>query len=258
MNIYSDAKQVSRKKRIFRIKFYGIIFLVLLLVATVFYLIFYSPIFKIKNISIKNTNVLTEDEILNILRPVILSEKIGGFAGFENMISWPSGHIEVSDPVISDIDIKKNWFKRTIEINVNERQRFAIWCFLDGQTCYWIDKQGVLFADAPLTEGSLISVVSDLREQGLPLGSRIEEERFIKNLILVLENLNKNGLEAQKITFDDSLKELHVNSVEGPIMLFSIRFDSSKNIPLITSLNTKNIDYIDLTVENKIFYKTKK
>lgn len=273
MNIYSDAKQVLRRKRTFRIKFYFIIFLFLILLASIFYLLVYSSVLKIKNISVENIKFLTQDEIIRLVKPIVLGGKLGGLAGFENMISWPNGEIIAPHPIISSINIKKNWFRKTIEVRVNERQRFAVWCQQETQnsadkartnlalrdestSCWWMDKQGVVFAEAPLAEGSLVFTIFDLRKNNLFLGSKIEEDRFVGNLISILENLSKTGLEAQKIIFDNSLKELRVDTIEGPILLFSVRFDSSKNIPLIANLNPKKMEYIDLRVENKIFYKT--
>lgn len=258
MEIYSDKRTSIKRRRIFRIKIYFLLFFISIISFGIFYLLAYSDVFKIKFISIENNIFLSDDEIIKNLRQFVLSSKFAGQAGFENMWSWPSGKIEVTNPAILEIDINKNWFKKNIEVTVFERERFAIWCAFNGKNCYWIDKNGILFAPAPLTEGSLVFTVFDLNKNSLVLGSIVEEERFIKNLITILENFNKTGFKAKKIVFDSQLKELHVETAGGPSLFFSTRFNEMANITSIKDLNLTDAEYIDLRVENKVYYKIKK
>jgi len=258
MQIYSDKKAFAKRKRIFRIKIYFLLFFVVLIAFGIYYFLVFSSVFKIKSISIENNHFLTEEDILRDLKQIALSNSLGGQAGFDNMWSWPSGKIKVFNPAISELDINKNWLNQTIRIEVIERDRFAIWCVFNGSSCYWMDRQGVVFAQAPLTEGSLVYTIFDLRKNDLFLGSKVEEERFIDNLIIVLNNLNKTGFEAKKIIFNGELKEIRVETVEGPILLFSIRFNEAANISSIKDLNLITAEYIDLTVDNKIYYKNRK
>lgn len=255
MEIYSDKKKIIKRRRAFRIKLYFLFLLLALLLLGVFYLTAYSSLFKIKDILISNNKFLTNDEILISLKQNVLGTSFGGQAGFENILAWPSGETKISNPAILNVNIEKEWWKRVIEIEVNERERFAIWCNSQANNCYWIDKEGFVFADAPMTEGSLVFTIFDLSDLNLFLGSRIEEDRFVGNLIAILENFHKTGFEAKKIVFDGALKEIRINTLEGPMFIFSTRFDSSKNLSLIQDLDLNKVEYIDLTVDDKIFYK---
>jgi len=161
MEIYSDRKKAQKRKRASRIKLYFLFLLLALLLVGIFYLAAYSSVFKIKDIIIENNKFLKNDEILIGLRQKVLSAPFGGQAGFENLLAWPSGHVKISNPAILDVNIKKEWFKRIIKVEVNERERFAIWCTFQAKNCYWIDKQGYVFADAPVTEGSLVFTILD-------------------------------------------------------------------------------------------------
>jgi len=257
MEIYSDKRKILKRRRAFRIKLYFLFLLLALLLFGIFYLAAYSSVFNIKEILIQNNKFLTNEEILTGLRQNVLSTSFGGQAGFENLLAWPSGHIKISNPAIMDVNIEKEWFKRTIKVEVNERERFAIWCNSQTSVCYWIDKQGFVFADAPVTEGSLVFTVFDLRESDLFIGSRVEEDRFVGNLISILENFYKTGFDVKKIIFNDKLKEIHIETLDGPTFFFSTRFDSSKNLGLIKDLDLNKVAYIDLTVDDKIFYKNK-
>jgi cell division septal protein FtsQ len=257
MQIYSDKKAAARRKRIFRIKIYFLIFFAALVLFGIYYVLIYSSVFRVKAITVNNNRFFSESDILEMLRPVVLSGKIGSMAGFDNLFSWSSGKITVSNLAITDIDIEKNWFQRTINANVDERQRFAIWCFNAGQDCYWMDKQGIIFTEAPSTEGSLVSVVFDSRNEDLALGSGVEDDRFMGNLISILENLDTLDLQIDKINFNNDLQELIVSTVGGPTITFGLRFDSAKNLSLIKDLNYKNLKFIDLSVENRIYIPSK-
>ncbi|MBU4348616.1 hypothetical protein KJ671_03915 [Patescibacteria group bacterium] len=257
MQIYVDKKQYSKKKRAIRIRLYLSFFVVLFAIIGIFYLIVFSPFLKVRFILIENNKFLTEDYILDSIEPLVINSSFGSLAGVDNLLSWPSGKITTTDPAFLNVVIKKKWIQRGLEIRIDERERFAIWCFSDKAKCYWIDKEGIIFKEAPSTNGSLVLSVFDLREEGLGLGSIVEEKRFVKNLIVVLENLNKTGFSVKKIIFDKDLKELHVNTFEGPNLFFSVRFDVSENILSIKNIEHKNIEYIDLRVENKFYLQYK-
>jgi len=84
----------------------------------------------------------------------------------------------------------------------------------------------------------------------------VEEDRFVGNLISILESFYKTGFEVKRITFNKELEEVHIETIDGPAFRFSTRFDSSKNIDMIKDLDFKKAEYIDLTVdENKIYIK---
>jgi hypothetical protein len=222
-----------------------------LLLVGIFYLTAYSSVFKIKDIVIENNKFLTNDEILIGLRQKVLSTSFGGQSGFENLLAWPSGTVEISDPAVLNVNIEKEWLSRIIKVDVNERQRFAIWCATQENNCYWIDRQGFVFADAPVTEGSLVFTIFDLSDEALFLGSRVEEDRFVGNMISILENFYKIGFEIKKITFDKELEEIHIDTIDGPFFRFSIRFDSSKNNDPVKSLNLNEVEYVNLNVSDK-------
>lgn len=238
-------------------KMYLVFFLLVFLLAGVYYLLIYSSVFKIRSIAVDNNKFFSETDILEMLRPIILSGKIGSIAGFDNLLAWPEGKISVPNLAIVDVNIDKNWIKRTIRVEVENRQRFAIWCMSSGQNCYWIDKQGIVFGDAPSTEGSLVSVVFDSRSGEMPLGSSVEDGRFIGNLMAILENIGILGIQVDRIDFDNDLQELSVSAVGGPKIKFGLRYDSAKDIPLIQNLNYKDFKFIDLSVEGRIYIPSK-
>ncbi|MDD5547444.1 MAG: hypothetical protein PHN74_00885 [Candidatus Pacebacteria bacterium] len=219
------------------------------------YLLVYSPIFQIKNFKITGNERTPNELVITILKSFSLSNKLNSVLSDNNIIVWPSGEIKINQTIISRAIISKNWFSRTISIKVEERQKFAIWC-LSGGDCYWIDKEGVVFDKAPLTEGGLILAVQDLKNNSITLGEKALEERFINNLLAALKNSQSLGFSINGFEYDKELQEIKMTTYGGPYILFSVRFDPSSNINALIKLlkeSQKNSKYFDLRIENKIF-----
>ena len=101
--------------------------------------------------------------------------------------------------------------------------------------------------------------IQDNGEATVVLGKKVVEGRFSENLIKVLLGILDLRPPIKTIIFDRRLQEVQVSAYEGPDFLFSIRFNPELNLASLKSLKEKNglkgIQYVDLRVENKIFYK---
>lgn len=254
-----NYRQHNKKSLSLRIKLYFTFLILTLLVIGIFYLVFFSRFFKIKEIKVENNKRLTKDEILTFIKPVVFKSWLINFLGEHNILAWKNQDINLSATLLGGATIKREWANRTITIDAQERQWFAVWCILDGQKCYWVDKYGVIFDEAPLTEGSLIPVVFDSQKNDLVLGTKTMEDRFINDLDIILNNLPKIGFLIKKTAIDRDLEEVRVQIYNGPDILFSLRFNPEINIGALNTLNQKNdlknIEYIDLRAENKLFIK---
>jgi hypothetical protein len=259
MQIYFDQQQLRKQRRFLRLKLYFGIFIFILICFAAFYIVLYSPIFQIRNFSIRGAEYFSDEAILNIVQPIVLNSKIRNFLGQNNLLSWREGKIDTSNTSLSEVYIDRDWFCQAVEINVKERERFAIWCGKTASVCHWIDRKGMLFMEAPQTEGFLILTIYDDSQDPAILGKKVVEDRFVKNLISILDNLEDLGLPIKNIAFDGTLQEIKVEFYKNPDLLFSIRFDPTLNMASFKSLRDKvglnGIKYIDLRVENKLFYK---
>lgn len=259
MKIQGVPRRNFKKQRVFHIKLYFLLLIIILLIIGLVYVVIYSPIFRIKTIEVQNNNRLSEDLVLSYIKPLIFKTKLSNFLGVNNILAWPQGKINFDQIPISQIIIDKQWLRKSISIKVIERERFAIWCISNNQKCYWIDKNGIVFDEAPVTEGGLLNTISDLSENQLTFGKKVIDERFINNLNSILDNLSKAKLLIKKTDFNRGLEELKVETYDGFYILFSLRFNPVFNIQalqnLISKENLKNIEYFDLRVENKVYFK---
>lgn len=258
MDIYLDQQQLRKKRTVFRIKLYLAGFGIILFLIGVVYLMIYSPIFKVDGIKISGKDRLSDDMVLAILRPMVARGQISNFLGWNNFLVWSSGKIDVSGTALFSVNVKKDWLTRIISIDIKERERFGIWC-VTGDVCYWLDESGIIFEEAPLTEGTLILKVYDKNNRPLTIGSKVIEDRFVGNLIKILTELKKLDLAIQKIVLDRELQEVRADTYGGPAILFSIRFDPAVNVNSLKDLGKtvviEKLNYIDLRIENRIYYK---
>ena len=259
MDQHLNKFQSKKRGRTIRIKIYFFTAGVILSLLGIFYIIQLSPIFQIRNFNINGKEHLSEKEIIYILQSLVITNKTKIFLGPQNILAWNTGKPDISKTALADALIDRDWIRQSVSIAIKERERLAIWCDSKND-CGWIDNDGLIFERAPQVEGGLILTVSDINSSYLQQGKIISEKRFIPNIIKILEELKKLRLAVKNIKFDSKLQEIKVENYSGPNLLLSIRFDPATNLNSLQSLmektDFKKYKYIDLRVENRIYYKT--
>ena len=136
-------KKRLRKAKVRTKKGGVLLILILFIILVLSYLFFFSFLFKIKSVEVSgNREVATEDikEIFNY-KNIFLFTKERIKNDLLNKFSK-----------ISELDIEKSLLKRTIKIEIKERERLGIVCGIEMQesgekikNCFYIDKKGVIF-----------------------------------------------------------------------------------------------------------------
>ncbi len=275
--IYLDERQRKKRRRFLKLKIYGGIAIIFVLMAATVYVIAYSPLFHIKNIIQTNADLtqINADELVGNLKNFFANQsKIAGFLGPDNILIWDKEALVKfpKAPAVAELTIEKDYFKREIKIGIEERERFGVWCPSVGNAstttavageCWWFDKNGVIFAEASQLEGQLINKVDDFSGRSLEAGNLALEENFLNNLIKIFDVLDKSGLKIkslrlENLQFQEIVADPPVTSL--PKIYFSLRFDPGFGVAAIASLKNlglEKISYIDLRVENRMYYKLK-
>ena len=255
-----SKKEISWKRRM-------LFFWILFLVGGLAYIIFFSPIFEIKEIKISGNRVISSEEIKNSL-----DNQNNLFLAAGNKLT----ELLTNDfPGILSVEIGKDIFKKTIELNIIERKEAGIYCKEDLASpalprdrpnrgeCYYIDKEGVIFEEAPQTSGTLILAIKDFSKREIEIGKNVIEKEFMAELIDLKNYLPAQlGFKVLDFTIEsDVLKDLKVNTNEG----WYILFNGSRNLKsqleaLRLALEEKikerkNLEYIDVRIENRVYYK---
>jgi len=257
MKHYRKTKMKRRKSMLFLM---CLIFLIVLV-----YIFLFSPLFKIKAVEVFGNREVSSEEVKN-------SFNYGNI--FLTTESKVRDDLIKIIPKISDLEISKNLIKRSVKLTIEERERLGITCQISEQgtenneqvgDCFYIDKKGVIFEDAPQTSGSLILLIKDYSQREFYLGKKIFEQRIVDFISQARQGLSSEigliALDFNVLSFPP--KDLKVMTSEGWYIIFDLEGDIKNQLRSIgAALNEKikeeerkNLEYIDLRIENRIYYK---
>ncbi len=236
----------------------------------------------------KNDDVLNEKLISDFKSFFIKHSKINSFLGGDNIFVWdekliPDDFLLKNYPQLADVKIEKDYIERSVKISLTKREKLGVWCKMDkiqesaatstasstvsnevaSPDCFWFDKEGVTFAQAPAAEGNLIYKVNDFSGRPLQSGNNVLEKKFLTNLIKIFEVLEKANLKVRSLRLENlALQEIIVEPVTdfSPKIYFSLKADPIFGLSTLTSfknIDLVKIDYIDLRVPNRAYYKLK-
>ncbi len=252
-------RQHEKKKKISKFFIFSLIFLIILL-ASSFYLIFFSPIFKIKFISFEIKDYplvkIDEQQLKNEINK-ILSKKFY-FLNLDNIFFFPKKEIKnllLRDQKIENFEIKRN-FNREIKIKISAWKPEVVFLFLgdyfllnkNGEIIKKISQEEVDIANLPIVE------------------NKVEKELSEISILSVFDFLKKTS------NLDFKILKIEINEVNGALIYqaftsenWKIYFDPKgdikeqvRNLLLILKekiTDRKKLEYIDLRFSGRIFYK---
>ena len=244
---YRHRKKRKINKRVI------IMIISLFVLAGLAYLFFYSPAFNIKKMEIFGNKEIKSEEIQNIL-------------SYANIFLTSSQEIKKDllkmIPKIASLEIKKNIFKRELEISLTEREDIGIICNGDSNQCYYIDEEGIIFENAPQTSGSLIILIKDYSQRDIKLGDKIFTAEFFKLISEIkdeMANMNLKVLNFDSMNFP--IQDVKVMTNERWYAFFNFKNNiksqlSALKVALKEKIkNRAGLEYIDLRIENRVYYK---
>ena len=260
-------KNHSNKK--FRIIFFIASGLFLLSLIGIFKII---SVWKVDNIEITGNQRVSSEKIKNDLSLYLEttlreSNFILKFLGTDNLFIWVSAdwnEFLKNNASLASLESRFNLLEKSVSFEIKESSPWAIWCAEDN--CFWFDEFGKIIEVAPDTYGKLLLKVEDNSKRDLSIGDLILKNKiFALNLVKILSLLKDSKLPINKIILNRmELAELSVFLENGPRIDFSLRFgfslDKNEFISMIQKINQpggggQNLEYIDLRVENRIYYK---
>lgn len=263
-------KNSYKKKSDWKLKFYIIIAVLIIVLGGIIYAVVYSPLFKIKNISVEGSQIFNNDILIQDLGDFFTQQSgMAKILKMGNILSWETDKNVLNNfikkyPHIAELSIDKDYIHRQIKISVKEREKFGIWCVvnrpndeqikaneeqisnkistsdvtfdknslpfvenLGESSCWWFDKSGVLFLNAPGVEGVLINKVEDASGRQLKLGDNVLTSEFTANLMNIFKVLDESNikiktLELQDLKFQEVVAE---SSGSNPKIYFSLQFN---------------------------------
>lgn len=262
----AGSGKVRRKRRmVFLWKMFLLFSILIIFIAASFFAI-NSQKFSIQSVSVYGGNEVLNNEVKDYVQG-ILSESYYGFFSKGNILIYPKREIYrnilLGFPTVKSLSFELEPFKdQNLIINIDERVENGVWCKED--KCYFMDRTGYIFADAPtFSDGFVFSYRGVII--GNPIGQQFLSEGDISKIssfIQAIKNhpdlsiLDPIGVEVEendtKVSLSGGGKVLISNTYE-----LQNAFDNLLISFLEKDINVSLLDYIDLRISDKVFYKHK-
>lgn len=244
--------------------------LALAFLGTVFYALFFSSFLSIKEIDISGNGSVKTDAILSEARSLLSGKKLGLFKR-DNFIILDGGGIK-NDLLekfkqIDSVAIDRK-FPDKLEIRITERKTALILC--SGDPCFVIDAGGSAFAPADFGADQFgendLSVLRDLSQKPIDAGVSLDPDllRFVADIKNRLKQDLGIGIKQEIDTPALVSGDIRVETDEGWKIFFNQNIGTDKEIEMLKTVLSNNIkdarsglDYVDLRVDNKVYYKMK-
>ncbi len=262
---YESEYPATRRKRARRVFWYwilGVTFLIVILIGCA-YGVLRGSWFKVRDFKVEGSREVSREELVSALSIRMLTVPWRGWIGPNNILFWEFGSVPERlerYPNLKNIAVVSRFFSRNVDILVEERKPHGILCELSETRCYLMDDEGVLYASAPSTEGTLILTIHDKNQRvpllGIPF---LPDYSWIQNMFLTLNTLKDEGFIPLRVTLDDlSLRAWSAEIAEGPTLLFALDFVPENLNSVLRSLSNKldfsKVRSVDLQVPNRIYY----
>ena len=255
------------KNRIFWDAVLGVVF-----VLSLSYLLFSSRAFEIRQVGIVTSGDLSH--LVRNVKSAAKQELDRPFFKVFNRKSFFSASLRAIKqrvledcPEIETMSIKRV-FPHGLYLELFGRSEAAAWCYNEAR-CFFIDKKGVIFKNAPATSTNGLVLILNQEESLNPAGPTapallttvISEEKMTQ--ILAITKAFEKDLPIELSHFiTDSEEMLHAVTKQGWKIFFVLGGDIELSLTKLkllfekelTQPKTKNLQYIDLRF-SKVYYK---
>ncbi|MBU4370023.1 hypothetical protein KKG58_04690 [Patescibacteria group bacterium] len=276
------------KKRLFRLKIYLSIILILLISGLIVYFLFFSNYSEIKDIKISKIidyQLISEQELTEIINPLI--SKRGLLFSQKNILIFKTAalrEIMTNDSRINVFDIEKDW-PSTLIIKIAESKPVALLVsFANNKNCYLNAKGQVIyishndeyfatfiqrrknipFATLNEAKNEILPIFYDKTEVNLTDLAYVE---LLKNVLSLIncDILSQNEIKTDLVNILEKggVFEVEIITQEKWRILINSEADFAQQINNLSFIlkqeiqDRNNLEYIDLKFGERIFYKLK-
>ncbi|MBI2676459.1 MAG: hypothetical protein HYX21_00685 [Candidatus Yanofskybacteria bacterium] len=266
-DVYQAKYLAKKRKRIFLRLFLWFIFGLAIIVGLV-YLLFFSKLFYVKEVSIANQSFISNQEIGQAVDE-FLAQKRFFVSGFSNLIFVESDKIQSlvinNFPQAENVTVEKE-YPHTVKISLDGKTALGVWCFSmsDQNKCFYFDKNGVAFETSADSDGPLLLRIEDEKGRFEKLGQAVADKELLSFILSIRPELEKIKIDIKKITIPAvEYFRIDAETSEGWKVYFSTRDDlknqvNSLNVFLSQKISPEKrsqLQYIDVRIPNRVYYK---
>lgn len=238
-------------------RFFWWTFSILIIVAGLFYLFIFSPVFQIQEIRISGNEKVEKTNIENLIQNQIISN----FKFLKTKSIWLINLKKINNsllenfPQIAKVNLKRK-FPNTLEVKIEEKKPIAIFCQNDNY--FLIDEEGVVYEkvnDERINQFFKILDLTLIKE--IELGERVIGKEEISKILEIKSKLTDDlKIPIEEIAIGPE-KRLNVKTQEGWEIYFVLKEDLNWEITKLKVVlenrippeKRKNLKYIDLRFE---------
>jgi len=217
----------------------------LAILAAVIYLIFFSSIFKIKNVEISGVK---SSEISDYLEKSLTGKNIILFLPGKYL-----GGLTTQFPIVQQVRIVRG-LPNSVKVYVEERRQQLVWC---SDKCFEIDNNGLAYQEIARPQNLVVVVDQDNLE--LKVGDRVISQDFIYFFLHAVDEIEKLGLKVSEADIKDTTFRLSFKTTEGWDIIFDTSASLENQVSALkqTVLNNRSDihEYVDLRVEGVAYIK---
>lgn len=247
-------------------------FLIMAFIGVIIYILFFSPLLSIKSIVVSGAQNIDSQDIINIATADIEGKYINIFLK-NNIILVNKNDIEIdlrdNFKRIESVEMGRK-FPDKLLIKIKERESILVFC--SGNQCFVIDKNGQAYAQADFEANELgerdLNVLRDSSQKAISMENFYMDAGLAQFAADIKNNLKQEldiDVEQEIQTPMFISGDLRFNTVKGYAIYASYDIGAPKSIEMLkTALNNAidnnkqaDLEYIDLRLDNKVYYKLK-
>lgn len=271
-----SSEKKKKKREVFsvsteeRLAFLGGIFLWSLFLGTAVYVVIFSSYLKYGDWQVEGLSSVEEDSVRKTVRQKMDTPYLGFIPGDTFFTLQPRGlEFLLRDryPLFRAVSVKRV-FPHTLTVTVEERPVLVVWCSTG--VCAHVLENGdtIPVTDAYQQQENKSRTVSleDTSGQPIRFGNETFEQNFVAKILLLRDQLkNRFSLEIEdSLSFSSRFaNEVRFRTKEGWEIYFSTLVAEETSLNAFSLLyddeipkeRLRELEYIDLRTENRVFYR---
>jgi hypothetical protein len=191
-------------------------------------------------------------------------------------------------PKIEKVTMLLDWKTGILTIDIKQREIAFLWClqkeptpmiseegnllskaetnFLsESELCYYLDKNGIIFDEAPKTQGSFLKKILIIESKKRPLGSQVIAPAKLEKLnqAFVLSAKEESPISINYLEIKtENFTEVKLIANEGFYILYNLNDDFNEILKIIAGMKEEqlggsfsNLEYMDYRYPLKMYYK---
>lgn len=252
---YKD-EVMRRHRRFFVIKIVVMVLLTVVVVAGLIYLLFFSRLFDVREVSFNGLDTVNSDVFLGKIDENLNQKILKYLSRRNNLFFVNTSNFETefasAYPIFKSVNVQRKLF-HGLTLNFLERKPAGIWCFKE--TCSYFDEDKVLWGESAKSSGFIFLTIEDRRDRE----NRQIDDEFFGPIMEVAKSMTG---EIKNITIpENSFSEFRVYAPDYYI-IFTTEFDIQNQLDVLKIfMNDKIKDsefhpqYIDLRIDGRVYYK---